>query len=86
MQKELDALESNHTWELTTLPMGKKPLGSKWVYEVKFRLDGNAWQYKARVVAKGYNQVEGIDFVHTFFPIAKLTTLRLLLALVAIKG
>lgn len=58
MNKELFALEQNQTWELTTLPHGKKAIGSKWIYKVKFKPDGDVERLKARLVAKGYNQVK----------------------------
>uniref|UniRef100_A0A2N9FUD2 Reverse transcriptase Ty1/copia-type domain-containing protein n=1 Tax=Fagus sylvatica TaxID=28930 RepID=A0A2N9FUD2_FAGSY len=74
MSKELEALEANHTWVLTSLPPGKQPIGCKWVYKLKFKSDGTIERYKARLVAKGYNQREGIDYSETFSPVAKLVT------------
>ncbi|KAL0281856.1 UNVERIFIED_CONTAM: Retrovirus-related Pol polyprotein from transposon RE2 [Sesamum angustifolium] len=55
MRHELDALEKNHTWDVTTLPDGKKATGCKWVYKRKLRDDGSVDRYKAQLVAKGYN-------------------------------
>ena len=54
MDKEIQALDRNHTWELTTLPPGKSPIGSKWVYKIKLNPYGSVERYKARIVAKGY--------------------------------
>ncbi|KAM2104654.1 hypothetical protein ACFX1R_015231 [Malus domestica] len=83
MQSELVALEQNHTWTLTSLPPGKCAIGSKWVYKIKHRSDGSIERYKARLVAKGYTQIEGLDYSETFAPVAKLTTVRCLLAVAA---
>ena len=86
MHAELKALEANNTWVLTPLPEGKQPIGCKWVYKVKLKADGSLERYKARLVAKGYTQQEGLDYSETFSPVAKFTSVRLLLAIAAIKG
>ena len=86
MQAELNALQQNHTWILTPLPPHKKAIGCRWVYKVKHNADGTIERYKARLVAKGYSQQEGLDFLDTFSPVAKLTTVRMLLALAALRN
>ena len=86
MSKELEALEANHSWVLTSLPPGKQPIGCKWVYKLKFKSDGTIERYKARLVAKGYNQREGIDYSETFSPMAKLVTVRSFIAIDAAQG
>ncbi|KAL0301914.1 UNVERIFIED_CONTAM: Retrovirus-related Pol polyprotein from transposon RE1 [Sesamum radiatum] len=83
MMAEIGALEENNTWKLVPLPAGKRPIGCKWVFKMKLRADGTVERYKARLVAKVFNQVEAIDYVDNFSPVAKTVTVRLFLAFAA---
>lgn len=74
MKEEIDALENNGTWTLEYLLLGKKVIGCKWVYKIKYNSDGTIERFKARLVILGNNQVARIDYNETFAPVAKMVT------------
>ena len=86
MQEELRALHSNQTWTLVPLHPTMNVIGSRWVYKIKRNADGQVARYKARLVARGFTQQEGIDYLETFSPVIKPTTVRLVLTIVVSYG
>jgi hypothetical protein len=80
MNEELDQIEKNGTWEIFPRPANKNVIGSKWVYKNKMNEQGNIVRNKARLVCKGYAQIEGLDFDETFAPVERLEAIRIFLA------
>jgi hypothetical protein len=86
MRDELRSIEENATWEPVPLPAGHRAIGLKWVFKVKRDELGNITRHKARLVAKGYVQRAGVDFDEVFAPVARMESIRTLLALAAHEG
>ena len=85
MKEEFDALSKNHTWDLVTLPPGKSMVGCKWIYKIKTRSNGSIECYKTRLIVKGFTQEYGIDYEETFAPVARISSVRALLAVAAAR-
>lgn len=86
MTDEYQSLISNKTWDLVKLPNGCKAITNKWVFKRKTDSVGNVERYKARLVARGCSQRQGIDYVETFSPVVRYSSLRMLLALAVKMG
>ncbi|GJU56721.1 zinc finger, CCHC-type containing protein [Tanacetum coccineum] len=83
---EIGFIMKNNTWVLSDLPPGCKPLGCKRIFKRKMKVNGTIDKFKARLVIQGFRQKEGIDYFDTYAPVARITTIRLLLALAAIHN
>ena len=81
---EYKSLTDNETWELVERPRDRKLVSCKWVFKVKRNADGTVDRYKARLVARGFTQTEGVDYHETYAPVVKMTSIRVLLSIVAI--
>jgi hypothetical protein len=86
MKEELDNLTENSTWTLTRLSPGKKAITSKWVYSIKPGREGVGERYKARLVARVFQQKAGVDYYETFASVAKYSTIKTVAALMGTFG
>jgi hypothetical protein len=84
--EELSIIQKNNTWTLVDRPEGRKVIRVKWIYRMKLNVDNSINKHKARLVVKGYAQIFGVDYSDTFTLVARLDTIRLLLAISAQKG
>ena len=78
-----NSLEDTCTWDVVKCPNGVNVVGNKWVFKIKCNAAGKIEKYKARLVAKGYSQVQGVDYDNTYAPVARLSSLRTILAIAA---
>jgi hypothetical protein len=76
----------NDVWDISMRQKGKSVVTSKWIYKIKHAVDGSVKKYKARFVARRFSQVERIDYEETFSPVARYTSIRTIIALVASMG
>ncbi|KAL0380530.1 UNVERIFIED_CONTAM: Retrovirus-related Pol polyprotein from transposon TNT 1-94 [Sesamum angustifolium] len=83
---EMDSIMGNNTWVLVDLPPGCKPLGCKWIFEKNMKVDGTIEKFKARLVIQGFRQRPGIDYFDIYAPVARISTIRLLIALASIHN
>ena len=81
MREEMSALEKNKTWEIVERPKGKSIVDSKWIFTLKYKVDGSLERHKARLVAKEYTQTYGVDYQETFAQVEKMNIVRILLSL-----
>jgi len=85
MKKELSSIKKNNTWDLVNLPKGKRPIVVKWVFKAKKNPTGEVVKHKARLVAKGFLQREGVDYGEIFAPVARIETIRLVVAIASMR-
>nr|GEV66948.1 hypothetical protein [Tanacetum cinerariifolium] len=83
---EMDSIMSNNTWVFADLPLGCKPLGCKWIFKRKYKVDGTIEKFKARLVIQGFRQKSGIDYFDTYAPMAHISVIRLMIAMALIHN
>ena len=83
MKEEVDALSKNYTWDLVTLPPGKSVVGCKWIYKIKTHSNGSIERYETRLIVKSFTQEYGVDYEKTFTLVARISSIRALLAIAA---
>ena len=86
MDKEMNSLHMNDVWDLVKLPKDRKAVGSKWVFKLKVGSDGQVERHKARLVAQGFAQKQGLDYDETFSPVVRFESLRTVIALAVQNG
>jgi hypothetical protein len=86
MMEEYNSIMKNDVWEVVPRPEGKSVVTSKWLYKLKHAVDGSIEKYKARFVAQGFSQFEGVDYDETFAPVARYTSIRAVISIAAEMG
>ena len=83
MKSEIRSMYENKVWTLIDFPNDRRDIEIKWIFKRKTDADGNVTVYKARLVSKGFWQVQGVDYDETFSPVAMLKSIRIMLAIAA---
>jgi hypothetical protein len=86
MVEEYDSIVRNDVWDVVPRPVGKSVVTSRWLYKAKIAADGSIEKHKARFVARGFSQIEGVDYDETFAPVARYTSIRAIMAIAAEMG
>ena len=81
MTEEYESIMKNDVWEIIPRPKGKFVVTSKWIFKIKHTTNGSVEEYKARFVARGFSQREGVDYDETFALVARFTSIRTIIAL-----
>ena len=84
--EEHSSIMKNDVWDIVPRPEGKSMVSSKWIYKIKHTADGSVEKFKARFVARGFSQKEGVDYEETFALIAKYTSIKAVMSLVFVMG
>jgi hypothetical protein len=86
MVEEYDSIVCNDVWDVVPRPMGKSVVTSRWLYKTKIVVDGSVKKHKARFVARGFSQIEGVDYDETFAPVARYTSIKTIIAIATEMG
>jgi hypothetical protein len=84
MIEEYESILKNDVWEVVPRPQGKSVVTSKWIYKIKHAADGSVEKFKARFVARGFSQKEGIDYDEIFAPLARYTSIKIIISLASV--
>ncbi|GJS56747.1 zinc finger, CCHC-type containing protein [Tanacetum coccineum] len=83
---ETNSILGNNTWVLADLPLSCKPLGCKWIFKIKLKVDGTIERFEAILVIQGFRQKSGINYFDTYAPVACISTIRMLIAMASIHN
>jgi hypothetical protein len=81
MVEEYASIIKNNVWQIVPKPLNKSVVSSKWIYKIKHATDGSIDKHKARFVARGFSQKEGVDYEETFAPVARYTSIRTIISI-----